>query len=258
MKIRDTGGVSPLTGVGPVQPASGSRPAQEVSRGDGPVDVTSIMGIPEAELTPKVRQAIAELMAEVQHLREEIDRLKKRAEYLEQLADQDSLAPILNRRAFVRELSRNSAFAERYDAEVSVLYFDINGMKEVNDAMGHSAGDVALKHVADSLLNNVRASDVVGRLGGDEFGVILAQSGTGAARQKAAELAEAIAGTDVTYNGQSFRIGVAFGVYTLSAGDRVDEALDAADRNMYEHKRATGSQEEDIPLPEPAGPSRQS
>ena len=60
-------------------------------------------------------------------------------------------------------------------------------------------------------------------LQGTMFGVILAQSGTGAARQKAAELAEAIAGTDVTYNGQSFRIGVAFGVYTLSAGDRVDE-----------------------------------
>ena len=212
------------------------------------------MGIPESELTPKVRQAMAELMAEVQNLRQEIDRLKKRAEYLEQLADQDSLAPILNRRAFVRELSRNAAYAERYEADVSVLYFDINGMKEVNDAMGHAAGDLALKHVADSLLNNVRASDVVGRLGGDEFGVILAQSETAAAHQKAAELAEAIAGAELTYDGQAFSIGVAYGVYTLSAGDRVDDALDAADRNMYEQKRAAV---QSVPDEDTADPKRQ-
>jgi diguanylate cyclase (GGDEF)-like protein len=201
-------------------------------------DIATVMGIPEVELTPKVREAITQLMAEVQTLRQEVDRLKKRSQYLEQLADQDTLAPVLNRRAFVRELSRNAAFAERYGAVVSVLYFDINGMKEVNDLLGHAAGDLALRHVADVLVGNVRASDVVGRLGGDEFGVILAQSDEASAKKKAQTLAATIAGNGLEYKGQSFRIGVAYGVHTLSAGDQVDDALEAADRAMYAHKRA--------------------
>lgn len=242
MKVTNRGGITSVVQGGAVTPArrTGRSVRTGAVEGGGAVDqtgdVTSIMGVPEAELTPKVRQAIATLMAEVQNLRDEIERLKKRADHLEQLADQDSLTPILNRRAFIRELSRSTAFAERYGASASVLYFDVNGMKEINDSLGHAAGDVALKHVADVLLKNLRASDVVGRLGGDEFGVILAQTDEEAAESKAKELAEAIAGTVLTYEEQDFQIGIAYGVYTVSAGDEVEEALDAADKAMYAQK----------------------
>jgi diguanylate cyclase (GGDEF)-like protein len=242
MKVTNRGGITSVVQGGAVTPArrTGRSVRTGAVEGSGAVDqtgdVTSIMGVPEAELTPKVRQAIATLMAEVQNLRDEIDRLKKRADHLEQLADQDSLTPILNRRAFIRELSRSTAFAERYGSSGSVLYFDVNGMKEINDSLGHAAGDVALKHVADVLLKNLRASDVVGRLGGDEFGVILAQTGEEAAESKAKELAEAIAGAVLTYEEKDFQIGIAYGVYTVSAGDEVEKALDAADRAMYAQK----------------------
>ena len=242
MRIRDSAGLSAPSAAGRVSGALKSRktPSAETSEAIG--DVATVMGIPEAELTPKVRDAIAKLMAEVQTLRQEVDRLKRRTQYLEQLADQDTLAPVLNRRAFVRELSRNAAFAERYGAIISVLYFDINGMKEVNDLLGHAAGDVALRHVADVLVGNVRASDVVGRLGGDEFGVILAHSDEASATKKAQTLAAAIAGDGLDYKGQSFKIGVAFGVHTLAAGDQVDDALDAADQAMYAHKKAAAEE----------------
>ena len=151
-----------------------------------PVDVATLMGIPEAELTPKVRAAIDRLMTEVHRLKDTLEQANKRVSFLETLADQDALTSLLNRRAFVRELSRMMAFAERYKAPSSVIYFDVNGMKQINDSLGHAAGDAALGHLGKVLLENVRASDVVGRLGGDEFAVLLAQVGReGGARQGA-------------------------------------------------------------------------
>ena len=91
------------------------------------------MGIPEAEFTPKVRAAIMALMEEVDRLRRELQQTPARIAYLEQLADEDSLPPIANRRAFVRELSRMMSFAERYDTPASVIYFDVNDLKVIND-----------------------------------------------------------------------------------------------------------------------------
>jgi diguanylate cyclase (GGDEF)-like protein len=238
MRIRDSAGLSTSTPAGRITGPAKAGKAPPAGPVGEPRDVATLVGIPEAELTPKVRHAIAQLMAEVQSLREQVDRLKNRTRHLEQLADQDTLAPVLNRRAFVRELSRNAAFAERYGAVISVIYFDINGMKEVNDLLGHAAGDLALRHVAEVLVGNVRASDVVGRLGGDEFGVILSQSDEASAKKKAQILAAAIAGDGLEYKDQGFRIGVAYGVHTLAAGDQVDDALEAADKAMYAHKKA--------------------
>jgi diguanylate cyclase (GGDEF)-like protein len=214
-----------------VQPVAPARATRQT------VDIATIMGVPEPELTPKVRAAIDRLMAEVQSLREELGRARRRVEYLEQLADRDPLAPVLNRRAFVRELTRMIAFAERYGVSGSVLYFDIDGMKRINDTWGHAAGDAALKHVAEALLRDVRASDFVGRLGGDEFGIILAQADARAAAAKARALAEAIAAAPVPWHDEALEIRVSYGIYTFAGGEGVDEALNAADHAMYASKR---------------------
>jgi len=233
MKKTGNKGMAPPAGLAALRKAAAAAPLRPAP---ALADVTEILGISEEELTPKVRAALSQLMAQVDDLHKEVARLRARADHLEQLADQDSLAPVLNRRAFIRALSRNTAFAERYGTGGSVLYFDINGMKTINDSLGHAAGDLALKHVAEVLISSVRASDVVGRLGGDEFGVILLQSEGSAAATKAAQLAEAIAATPLEFDGRRFSIAVAYGVHTLTAGDRVDEALEAADRAMYRHK----------------------
>jgi diguanylate cyclase (GGDEF)-like protein len=235
MKKTGNKGMAPPAGLSALRKAAATLPLRPEP---AHTDVTEIMGIPPEELTPKVRDALSHLMAQVDDLHQEVARLRARADHLEQLADQDSLAPVLNRRAFIRALTRSTAFAERYGTGGSVLYFDINGMKVINDSLGHAAGDLALKHVAEILISSVRASDVVGRLGGDEFGVILLQSEGPAAAAKAAQLAEAIATAPLAFDGQLFSIDVAFGVHTLTAGDQVDEALEAADRAMYVQKRS--------------------
>lgn len=204
-------------------------------------DTSEILGIPEAELTPKVRAAIMSLMAEVARLREELNRNRGRIDHLEKLADQDSLLPIYNRRAFVRELTRAISMTERYGQPSSIVYFDVNGMKRINDRHGHGAGDVALLSVADRLLANVRESDVVGRLGGDEFGVILFNADTATAHTKAASLAASVSDTPIVYDNETLQLAVTYGTYTFNGKEDPVQAIAAADEAMYARKRAAGT-----------------
>ena len=120
----------------------------------------SVLGIPEAEFTPRVRDAIMGLMSEVDTLRRELGDTRKRLDEVEKAADQDGLLPLLNRRAFVRELTRYIAFTGRYNTPASLIYFDLNHMKKVNDTHGHAAGDAVLKHFAEVLQAHVRDSDL--------------------------------------------------------------------------------------------------
>lgn len=109
---------------------------------------TSLIGIPTEELTPKVRVAIETLINEVERLRRELDEVKYQNSHLEKLADENSLLPVINRRAFLRELSRDLSFAQRYTQPSSLAFFDVNNVKTFNDELGHAAGDAALMHVA--------------------------------------------------------------------------------------------------------------
>lgn len=205
-------------------------------------DIATIAGLTEADLTPKVRQALDLLMTEVQRMREELGQARHRINYLEKLADEDTLVPVANRRAFVREMSRMVAYAERYGDGSSVLYFDIDGFKEINDQHGHAAGDAALRQIAELLAENVRESDIVGRLGGDEFGVILAQASPEVAAEKAASLSALIATTPLDWEGTAITLSVSYGVYSFSGKEDAGEALQRADQAMYAQKnnRAVG------------------
>lgn len=206
---------------------------------------------PRATAKPKLRLAekvpsgadteVARLRAEREAMQRELDEARARIVQLERLADEDSLAPIANRRAFVRELSRMIAFTRRYGPPSSVIYFDVNGMKQINDTHGHPAGDAALRHVAEVLLKNVRESDIVGRLGGDEFGVILAQTSQEQANAKAMALATAIGGTPLHWGSAEITVSAAFGVYSFTGSDDAQVAIAAADQAMYKQKRVVGA-----------------
>ncbi|HTW50733.1 MAG TPA: GGDEF domain-containing protein [Stellaceae bacterium] len=180
---------------------------------------------------------LARLQAERELMQRELADARARIALLERLADEDSLAPIANRRAFVRELSRMIAFTRRYGPPSSVIYFDVNGMKQINDTHGHPAGDAALRHVADILAKNVRESDIVGRLGGDEFGVILAQTSQEQANAKAVALAQEISSTALRWGKFDINVTAAYGVYSFTGTDDAQVAIEAADKAMYRQKR---------------------
>lgn len=240
MKITDSKPQAPVSRLTGAYTRTGGAAAPAAARNIA--DSSSILGIPDAELTPKVQGAIMRLMEEVDSLRRELEQSRQRIAYLEQLADQDALAPVANRRAFVRELSRIMAFSERYNSPSSLVYFDVNGLKPINDTHGHPAGDAALMRVADVLVENVRESDVVGRLGGDEFAVILSQADEATAAEKARDLVARIEEHPLNWNNLDIPIGVAFGTYTFRGGDSAHDALAAADRAMYEQKTASRRQ----------------
>ncbi len=179
---------------------------------------------------------LSDMLAEIERLRGETERLRGQIRELETLADSDPLLPLFNRRAFARELARAVSLAERYDEPLSVVFFDLNGFKAINDACGHAAGDAVLAHIAGLLRKHVRDSDIVGRLGGDEFGVILLRSDLVSARAKAGQLADLIQSRPAAVNGTMHRVGAAWGACAWRRGETADELLARADAAMYAGK----------------------
>lgn len=219
------------------------RPVQGASRAVAPPepppsDSVAILGLGQTDLTPQVQSALTTLLDEIDELRREVGRLKSRLVEAEGLADKDALTPLLNRRAFVRELGRVIAFIQRYGGPASLIYFDLDGFKAVNDRFGHAAGDTALTAVAQRLAVNVRESDVVGRLGGDEFGVILVHADLATAQAKAAVLAQAIEAEPVQCGEWLVPLKASYGVRKIIPGLNPEQVLAAADAAMYARKRA--------------------
>jgi diguanylate cyclase (GGDEF)-like protein len=194
------------------------------------------LGIPITQMTPEVISAIAKLSEQITSLRADRARIIERLRIAEDLADSDTLVPVFNRRAFVRELNRIISFADRYEVEASLVYFDLDGFKLINDRYGHPAGDAVLKAVGETLRASIRESDLVGRVGGDEFAVILAKASQAEARKKGEQLAEAIRRTKVNYMGHVLGVGAAFGAYAFEAGDTAERAISRADEAMYANK----------------------
>ncbi len=230
----------------PVSRTGTGAPAQDrdpVASGDATDDLVKAIGIPREQMTPHVRSTIIRLLEDVERLRQELFNTRSRIEYLERLTDQDALTPVANRRAFMRELDRTIAYAYRHKIASSVVYVDLNQMKEINDQYGHVAGDLALLHVANTLVQNLRRSDLVGRLGGDEFGLILPHADSDQAFKKVSELAQLIAEQPVMAQGKPLIVGggpiyvsISFGVHTLTSRDDAASALALADKAMYTHK----------------------
>lgn len=235
MKIRDEELLARLRALGS-KARGGAPPPSPASSIAGLEDAVSLLGLPEQELTPSVRSALRHLIEEMADLRHELATTQARLAELERLADEDSLAPIRNRRAFLRDLARTIGHVERYGTPFSLLYFDVNGLKAINDQFGHGAGDAALIHVAELLMANTRSSDVVGRLGGDEFGVLLALADEAAASNKARWLAEEVAVADFRWEGAAIPLSIAYGAYRLAPREDAQVALAAADRAMYRQK----------------------
>jgi diguanylate cyclase (GGDEF)-like protein len=178
---------------------------------------------------------VLRLMQEVEALRQELRTMGDRLAEAERQADHDVLTPLLNRRAFVRELQRAIALTRRHGVPASVIYFDLDDFKGVNDRFGHAAGDAVLIAVAEQLLAHVREADAVGRIGGDEFAVLLQHADLNAAQAKAAGLAKAVSELAVEAAGGA-RVALTWGARQIGGVDSAEQALSEADAAMYLRK----------------------
>jgi diguanylate cyclase (GGDEF)-like protein len=190
----------------------------------------------ELGLSPRDVSAVG--LRALERLARERDALAARLAVAEELADRDPLAPVFNRRAFLRELHRTMSEVERYKTPAAVLYLDLDGFKALNDGYGHAAGDAVLRHVALLLLDSVRESDVVGRLGGDEFGVILNRANAAEARAKGDALSNKINSSAIIYAGVPHHVRASVGVHPIAIVEDPETAIARADEAMYAEKHA--------------------
>ena len=174
--------------------------------------------------------------AELERLRSENAILRRRVEQLDRLAHDDVLVPLANRRGLEREIKRAVARLGRHAIPATLLFVDVDGMKQINDRHGHATGDAALIRVANCLKSQARVSDFAARIGGDEFCVLLDHCGEERAREIVERMASCIAAERLELGSETLRISVAFGLSELKKDDTAAQLLDRADREMYRAK----------------------
>jgi len=194
------------------------------------------LGISKEEMTDSVVLAISALLENLDDTSRELSRARENFAELEQLVDVDCLVPVPNRRAFMRRLSWAIAMFERYGHPCSILYFDLNNFKQVNDTYGHAIGDDVIRHMAQVLSDSLRDSDFMARLGGDEFAIIMYYAHLEDARERGRRIAGRLARNPVAFEGGQLLLTASCGAYEITKGDDVESALSKADADMYRDK----------------------
>ncbi|MEJ2454510.1 MAG: EAL domain-containing protein [Candidatus Thiodiazotropha sp.] len=155
------------------------------------------------------------------------------------LASHDPLTELYNRRSFQIEFEKILTLAERYHHNSSLLFFDLDHFKFINDSSGHQAGDALLQMVAKKLREITRSSDLLARLGGDEFAIVIPESDIHDAKQFADKLLEELRQIAIPLKGSSYRISSSIGIVTYPQhGGNFQELLSNADLAMYQAKEA--------------------
>lgn len=179
-----------------------------------------------------------EIAAIGQALSTTISAIKERDRELRRLAVYDTLTGLFNRHNFTHALQRERARVQLEHSSSALLFIDLDRFKEVNDAVGHTAGDELLIQVAQRLKATVRASDTVSRLGGDEFTIILHGAGEEEAVQVADKICTSLREFVFTAEGQSFRVQCSIGITLIDARETTDNTLlSQADTACQEAKK---------------------
>jgi diguanylate cyclase (GGDEF)-like protein/PAS domain S-box-containing protein len=158
-------------------------------------------------------------------------------QHLRRLADNDALTQLLGRRRFREEVERHIHESSRFGDSATLLLVDLDDFKSINDTHGHLIGDQALVAVADALRGAVRESDAIGRLGGDEFGVLLLRTTDGGHHRVLHKIEQALAACTIETTGAPITFAASIGVAVLDdACDGYERLLRAADDAMYLQK----------------------
>jgi len=184
----------------------------------------------------KPAEPLAKATRKVAALKAQLAAAQARIDELQGWADTDFLLNIYNRRGFERELERSIAYIRRYKASGALIVLDVDRLKPINDAFGHAAGDIVLKGVVAVLMHHVRSSDIVGRLGGDEFGLLLWNLSEADALRKAAALEDAIDKLTFVFKDRAVVAGASAGVALVGETMNAGEVMELADRAMYARK----------------------
>lgn len=170
---------------------------------------------------------------------QDITERKKLEAELKKQANTDYLTGCASRRHFLECASQEFSRIQRYGGEMSVLMFDLDYFKAINDKYGHQSGDIVLKKFVQVCRHMLRDVDVIGRIGGEEFAAILPETGRVQAVEVAKRLCQSFAETPISLEGhEAIHFTVSIGVASLLKGDsQFDSILNRADKGLYQAKR---------------------
>lgn len=191
----------------------------------------------EVELRCAIEVAVHRHRTEIA-MREREEALRQNAELMSTLSLSDELTQLRNRRGFFEVAEQALKIARRERHVLGLFFVDLNGLKQINDNLGHAVGDRALRDTADILRRTFREADLIARLGGDEF-VVLAhvQSDTSVIRERLREhLAELNAQHDRPY---TLDVSIGTTLVNAASSESIEELIAQADADMYEEKRAS-------------------
>lgn len=177
------------------------------------------------------------LEMELSTLQRQVDAQAAMIQNLQRDTVTDSLTGMLNRRGFELELNKSLANARRHKRLSAVLFVDMDNFKQINDTFGHHAGDEALCHVSQILHANIRETDILARVGGDEFCIILNDVRSFEdAQNRAVSLSGFISSSPVRFEGEQIWIQASVGAHGFSEEDDMVEVIAKADEAMYAQK----------------------
>ena len=160
-------------------------------------------------------------------------------EQIQNLADTDDLTGIWNKRYFRRQLPQEIERARVYSLPLSLLMFDVDDFKEINDSLGHTIGDVVLSELCGAVRDSLRPPDLFARFGGDEFAIILPHTDRGGARAVADRILRNVREMTIPTDEEgSVRCSISIGVAHYESGDGATDLIRRADERLYESKRS--------------------
>lgn len=171
-------------------------------------------------------------------LQREVEEREKLAQELKMLASVDELTGTSNRRHFYELANYQIKRHQRYQMPMALLMLDLDHFKYINDVHGHQMGDKVLKRFADTLLSLLRNIDIVGRIGGEEFVVLLPECEAEDALHKAGQICSRFDSMSMEIDGQQLGLTISIGIGMLQDDETIDQVLDRSDQALYAAKRA--------------------
>ena len=164
--------------------------------------------------------------------------LEQVSEQIDRLSQTDVLTDLPNRRLMLERMEEENSRYLRHRRPYAILYGDVDDFKRINDRYGHAAGDEALRAIAEAMRNNLRQHDIVCRWGGEEFLVLLPETGLQLAMEVAEKLRAAVAAIDFRPDGIPHAVSISFGLQVVDCPGKIDSFIQQADQKLYRAKQA--------------------
>lgn len=175
------------------------------------------------------------------------DILARDRDHFHDLSEHDDLTGLLNSRAFWDRYRRAVEKANRYSEPLSLIFIDVDHLKDLNDRAGHRFGNRALLHVSEAILASKRGEDVAARWGGDEFGILMCGADADAASRVAADLLKKVSDAPVRTSSDERTVTVTIGIASAAAGINADGLFDRADQALFLGKARGGNRYQVFP-----------